>query len=199
MERERSCRWSRLPGGRHRTQKPVSPGSYALPGVATCRESRRLPGVPEWGTLPRLSLSTEFFLPLRTRARFPGRVIRSTGHSSSIRTSLDRARDKANGAPGTAVSSGHQGERRRFSGGPLGVGWCRFRGAYFAQNLYHTPPASATNSARVALGSAGQDQGPPGAPVEGCADTAPALSNPDTAGWVPLSSAAAGWHHFDGA
>ena len=94
MERERSCRWSRLPGGRHRTQKPVSPGSYALPGVATCRESRRLPGVPEWGTLPRLSLSTEFFLPFRTGARFPGRVSRSTGHASSIRTSLNRTRDK---------------------------------------------------------------------------------------------------------
>ena len=50
----------------------------------------------------RLSLSTEFVLPVPTRARFPGRVSRSTGHASSIRTSLDRARDKANGAPGSA-------------------------------------------------------------------------------------------------
>ena len=49
--------------------------------------------------------------------------------------------------------------------------------------LYHNPPASATNSARFALGSADQDLGPPGAPVEGCADTAPPLSSPESAGW----------------
>jgi len=38
-----------------------------------------------------------------------------------------------------------------------------------------------------------------GAPVEGCADTGPALSSPDTAGWAARGSAAAGWHHYDGA
>jgi hypothetical protein len=70
---------------------------------------------------------------------------------------------------------------------------------FVSECLCHNPPASATNSTRLALEPAGQDQGPPGAPVEGCADTAPALSSPDTAGWVPRGSAAAGWHHFDGA
>jgi len=59
--------------------------------------------------LPRSSLSTEFVLRVPTRARFPGRVSRSTGHASSIWTSIAWARDKANGASGTAVSSGHHG------------------------------------------------------------------------------------------
>jgi hypothetical protein len=53
---------------------------------------------------------------------------------------------------------------------------------FVSECLYHKPPASATNSARFALGSPGQDQGPPGTPVEGCADTAPTLSSPDRVG-----------------
>jgi len=56
-------------------------------------------------TLPRSSRSTEFVLPLCARARFPGRVIRSTGHASSIRTSLDRARDVTDGPPGSCCRS----------------------------------------------------------------------------------------------
>lgn len=46
-------------------------------------------------TLPRSSLSTEFVLPGHTWVRFPGRLSRSTGHASSIRTALNRPRDKA--------------------------------------------------------------------------------------------------------
>ena len=42
--------------------------------------------------------------------------------------------------------------------------------------LYHKPPASATNSTRLALGPAGQDQDPPGAPVEGGANKAAGAS-----------------------
>jgi hypothetical protein len=51
--------------------------------------------------------------------------------------------------------------------------------------LYHKAPTAATNWTRFALELAGQDQGPPGAPVEGCAGTGPALSSPDTAGVGP--------------
>ena len=50
--------------------------------------------------------------------------------------------------------------------GPLLVSEC----------LYHNPPASATNSARLALGSAGQDQDSPGASVEGGANKATGAS-----------------------
>ena len=39
------------------------------------------------------------------RARFPGRVIRPTGHASSIRTSFDRARDVPDGPPGSCCRS----------------------------------------------------------------------------------------------
>jgi hypothetical protein len=58
-----------------------------------------------WATLSRLSPSTEFVLPVPTRARFPGRVSRSTGHASSIRTSLDKARDATDGPPGSCCPS----------------------------------------------------------------------------------------------
>jgi hypothetical protein len=179
--------------------------------------------------LPRSSLSTEFVLPGPTRARFPGRVSRSTGHASSIRSSLDRARNKANEAPETADRGLIRAPRRappllwREHEVPDGAGSVvhisperkaptlrrgsavnlfqaprdhppcgtpRPEGTLFASLcLYHKAPTTATNWTRFALGAAGQDQGPSDAPVEGCADTGPALSSPDTAGW----------HHDDGA
>jgi hypothetical protein len=63
--------------------------------------------------------------------------------------------------------------------------------------LYHKAPTTATDWTRFALELAGQHADPSGPPVKGCAGTAPALSSPDTAGWVPRGSAATGWHHDD--
>ena len=58
-----------------------------------------------WGTRPRSPLSTEFVLPVPTWARFLGRLSRSNDHASSIRTSLDKARNKADGPPGSCSRS----------------------------------------------------------------------------------------------
>jgi len=61
------------------------------------------------------------------------------------------------------------------SEGPLLVSEC----------LYHKPTTTATDCTRLTLSSLDQeDQGPSGAPVEGGADTALALSSPDPAGWA---------------
>ena len=49
-----------------------------------------------------------------------------------------------------------------------------FEGSLFvAESLQHKTPAAATNSTRVALGSASQHEDPSGRPVEGCADPLP--------------------------
>ena len=94
------CRPTRGPGSleKSRLARPATGGSGKPSRVVLLPRCgiRSLPTImgDEWGTLPRSSLSTKFVLPVSTRARFPGRVSRSTGHASSIRTSLNRTRDK---------------------------------------------------------------------------------------------------------